>query len=324
MSRVSPLRLSTTAGLALGVAATGLVLAPNALAGDTLPTPTVADPVVEIGEGIVLSGTGCFAPEGATHPADVYYAGETSWLEGSAQARPDGTWTLLVSMYVEMDPGTYVIPVNCDYYTAGGEYPPVTVTVVPAGWVPPAAAPTPGTGAVTSTPTATPTGSPTGSAGVTTPATGTVRGAAHNTPGVSSPDTGASTGDRSAPGARVVKVLRGFQPFEEVTVTLHSDPWTAGVFRADAQGVVTVSFTVPAGTPHADHTLVYEGDGGTYFQETLTVGAPTAGTDPASLAYTGAGVALPLGLGAGTLALGGGLVLLARRRSAGAAEAPQA
>jgi LPXTG-motif cell wall-anchored protein len=96
-----------------------------------------------------------------------------------------------------------------------------------------------------------------------------------------------------------------------------------GTFTADQNGTVTVSFTVPAGTPTGDHTLVYEGNMGTYFQESfsVTTAAATSNASSSSLAYTGADIALPLGLGVGALALGGGLVFAARRRSAEGSQA---
>jgi LPXTG-motif cell wall-anchored protein len=139
---------------------------------------------------------------------------------------------------------------------------------------------------------------------------------------VASPDGGAATGDTASAGKKVVKILTGFKPHEVVTVTLHSAPQTVGTFTADASGTVRVEFTVPAGTPAGTHTLVYEGNMGTYFQESLTVAAASGTGD--NLAYTGASVAMPLGLGAGALALGGGLVFMTRRRNAQAAEASQA
>ncbi len=108
-------------------------------------------------------------------------------------------------------------------------------------------------------------------------------------------------------------------------MTLHSAPRTVGTFTADASGTVRVEFTVPAGTPAGEHTLVYEGNMGTYFQEALTVAASGSGTGSGdNLAYTGASVAMPLGLGAGALALGGGLVFLTRRRNTQASETSQA
>ena len=130
-------------------------------------------------------------------------------------------------------------------------------------------------------------------------------------------DGGSATGDSTPLGRKVVKVLTGFKPHEKGTVTLHSTPQTMGRFTADQNGTVTVSFTVPAGTPTGDHTLVYEGSMGTYFQESfsVTTAAATSNASSGSLAYTGADVALPLALGAGLLALGGGALVVSRRHA---------
>lgn len=153
-------------------------------------------------------------------------------------------------------------------------------------------------------------------------AMGTPRGVAANTPGTVNKDS-----DRtSVAGEKIVRVIAGFQPFEEVTLVLNSTPVVLGTFTADAQGVVTAEFTLPAGIALGEHTLVFDGDLGTHYEEIITITAAagttavtTAGGD--SLAYTGASVALPLALGGGLLALGGGALVVSRRRSAGAAQA---
>ena len=147
---------------------------------------------------------------------------------------------------------------------------------------------------------------------------GAIRGAAANTPGTVNKDT-----DRVAvPGEKITRVIAGFKPFEVVTLVLHSEPIVLGTFTADANGVVTATFTLPAGLAVGEHTLVFDGNMGTYYQEALTVEAAAA-TKPASsgLAYTGASIAMPLALGGGLLALGGGALVVSRRRSAGATQA---
>ena len=303
MSRVSPLRLCSTAGLTLGVTAVGLAFAPAAFASaPELVAPTAPDTVVA-GEEFEVTGADCNVtnPE---FPVEVWLvtdaAGDT--IEDDevfvADLAEDGTWAATLS-FPAGTTGPQDVWAYCDdsYYELPLGYPPVTVSVT---------APT------TATPTAPPTVAPTGA----------IRGTSANTAGVASPDGGAATGDTASAGKKVVKVLTGFMPHEVVTVTLHSAPVKVGAFTADASGTVRVEFTVPAGTPAGSHTLVYEGSMGTYFQESLTVAAAAASGD--SLAYTGASVAMPLGLGAGALALGGGLVLMTRRRNAQAAEASQA
>jgi hypothetical protein len=312
MSRVSPFRLCTAAGLAVGTAAVGLAMAPAALAAELLPALEGSGPAV-VGQPFVLTGSGCEATvdgKPATVYLDYYTADDWEDPEGepvlSFQGAPeDGAWTAL-TVFTEAAPtGDYVAVATCEPYSGSEHplaYPEFEFTLEAARTTTPPApdAPTPGPGVLS---------------------TGDIRGVAANTPGVASPDTGAATGDRSAAGRRVVKILTGFQPYEVVTVTLHSTPTRIGTFTADASGTVRIEFTVPAGTPAGDHTLVYEGDQGTYFQESFTVTAAAAATGTAGdLAYTGASVALPLGLGAGALALGGGLVFLTRRRSAGAVQ----
>jgi hypothetical protein len=284
-------------GLALGTAALGLAMAPAALAADAA-TPTAPSSVVA-GEKFSVSGTGCFGDPTqqnydpvVTLLTDGVTQNSDDVLFATAPAA-DGSWTAEVSFPIWTSAGEHVIEVNCDisYYNKQKDffYPLVTLDV-------------------------------------TAPPVGTVRGAEANTEGVATKDTGSTTGASTALGEKVVKVLTGFQPYEVVTVTLHSTPQTVGTFTADAQGTVTVTFTLPAGTPVGNHTLVYEGDQGTYFQESIAVAAasPAAATATAAsggLAYTGASIALPLALGTGLLAAGGGALLITRRRSAGASQA---
>jgi hypothetical protein len=298
MSRVSPLRLCTTAGLALGTAAVGIALAPAALAA---PSATVSATTVAPGGAYTVSGTGCAPIAGKDVVAVILPAVDPQWAD-TVEPAADGSWSFDMEAPTEL--GSYEFSLLCDQYDDGFEYDNVTITVTADGKPVPATTP--------STPAAAP---------ATVAPTGAIRGASANTAGVTSPDTGATTGDRSAPGRKVVKILTGFRPGEVVTVTLHSTPVRVASATADATGTVRIEFTLPAGTPAGDHTLVYEGSQGTYFQEAFAVTAASGSGSGGSLAYTGASVALPLGLGVGTLALGGGLVFAARRRSA---EAPQA
>ena len=310
MSRLSPLRLGTTAGLALGTAAVGIALAPAALAAG-LPALTGPSSVAP-GTTFTVSGTDC-ATTDPLNPAVAYVMTDVELEDPDAFAHAvvtedDGTWSVELSFPAGTS-GAHQVLAGCgDMYTdVATDYPEFDVTVGTAA-----------TGTSTTPPASTP--SSTLTTAPTAP-TGAIRGTAANTPGVKSPDTGAATGDRSAPGQKVVKVLTGFRPGEVVTVTLHSTPQQVGSGTADVTGTVRIEFTLPAGTPVGDHTLVYEGNQGTYFQEAFAVTAASGSGSGGSLAYTGASVALPLGLGAGALALGGGLVVAARRRSA---EAPQA
>ncbi|MGY1754389.1 hypothetical protein [Blastococcus sp. SYSU D01042] len=295
-------RALTAAGLALGTAALGVAVAPTALAA---PAVTVSSTTVAPGATYTVSGTACISEDPDHDAVGVVFLAVGAQSADAEEAAADGSWTVTSTAPTEV--GTYTYAAVCDWYTDGFEYADFTITVAAPSAAPapaPAPAPTP------------PPAAPAASA-----APGTPRGAAAITPGVASPDTGAATGDRAPLGQKVVKVLTGFKPFELVTVTLNSTPQRVGSFTANGSGTVLVEFTVPAGTPVGDHTLVYEGDKGTYFQEAFAVAAAApATTGSARLASTGASVALPLGLGLGALAAGGGLVLVARRRSPGAVQ----
>ncbi|SDE16991.1 hypothetical protein SAMN05660485_00031 [Blastococcus fimeti] len=296
MSQFSPRRAVTAAGLALGTAALGVALAPAAMAA---PAVTVSQSTVAPGATYTVSGTECVSQDADYDAMGVVFLAVGAQSADAEEAAANGTWTMTQTAPTEA--GTYTFAAVCDWYTDGFDYDDFTITVAaPSTPSKPSAAPAPA-------PAAAPV------------AAGTPRGAAAITAGVASPDTGAATGDRAPLGEKVVKVLTGFKPFEVVTVTLNSTPTRVGSFTADASGTVRIEFTVPAGTPVGDHTLVYEGDKGTYFQESFAVAAATTGS--ARLASTGASVALPLSLGLGALAAGGGLVFAARRRSAGAVQA---
>ena len=315
MSRTTA-RAAAVTGLTATTAAAGLLLAPAAFAAAP-SAPVVAPGTVAAQQTFTVSGADCVSedyadPElrNAVGVAVVDPVTEEALFVDATEPAEDGSWSIELAFEAGDPAGEYDVAAACLAYnleTVISEYPLASVVLTA-----PAATP--------STPTQ--TAAPTTTAPETKP-TGAIRGSQANTSGVASPDGGSATGDSTPLGRKVVKVLTGFKPHEVVTVTLHSTPQTLGTFTADANGTVTVEFTVPAGTPTGEHTLVYEGNMGTYFQESLTVtaAAATSNASSSSLAYTGADIALPLGLGVGALALGGGLVLAARRRSAEGSQA---
>jgi hypothetical protein len=302
MTRMSRSRVAVTTSLALGTTALGMAMAPAAFAVETLPA-VEGDTTATIGEPFVLTGEGCANPADGAHadePTTVYVDFYTAagWEDPSAEpvlsldgTPEDGAWTAAAVFSAAAPVGDYVVDIVCDTYDSLEPYPVFEFTLEAA--------------AVTSTPS-TPSSTPTGA----------IRGTAANTPGVASVKTGATTTAAPAPGTKVVKVYKGFQPGEKVTVTMHSTPVVLGTdFTANANGEVTVQFTVPAGTPAGTHTLVLNGNMGTYFQEDITVVAAVTTASSSGLAYTGADVAVPLALGAGLLALGGGALVVSRRRT---------
>jgi hypothetical protein len=117
-----------------------------------------------------------------------------------------------------------------------------------------------------------------------------------------------------AAGEQQTVSIGGFQPNEMVHGVLHSTPVDLGTVQADAEGVATFTFTVPAGFETGIHSVTMTGvTSGITGEATFTVtAAPTGG-----LAYTGTDVLPLLVVGGGLLAAGAGAVTVAaRRRSA--------
>jgi hypothetical protein len=111
----------------------------------------------------------------------------------------------------------------------------------------------------------------------------------------------------------------GYAPGSTVTVLIYSEPQVLTTVVADASGNFTVTVTVPAGLAAGTHTLVASGvdTNGVARYVTLPVTVTAAGT--AQLAYTGADVVLPAIGGLVAVAVGGGLIVASRRRSASSA-----
>ncbi|MEI4273267.1 hypothetical protein TEK04_16210 [Klenkia sp. LSe6-5] len=118
----------------------------------------------------------------------------------------------------------------------------------------------------------------------------------------SAPGSATAAATTVAAGRQQTVTAGGFAPGETVRGTLYSTPVDLGTAVADAQGVATFTFTVPAGLEPGVHTVTAVGlTSGATSTVTFTV---TAG---ATLATTGADVGPLLGLGA--LAVGAGAAL---------------
>lgn len=301
MRRPSRSRVAVATGLSLGTAAAGLLLAPAALAAEALPALSLSASTVAEGGEVTVSGEGCTSND-ADDAVEVVTARDVDPETGDvpdlgtdllgAEVHEDGTWSVTYA-FEAGSAGDHTIDAVCLHYDETfEEYPQATVTV---------------TGGSTSTPT--PTKSP---EAVVDP----VKQA--NTPGTADKSSRTAT---ATPGAKITKVIAGFQPHEVVTLTLHSTPVVLGTFTADAAGVVTATFTLPAGTAAGEHHLVFEGDEGTHFVTALTVAAAAAPVASGSeLAYTGADIAVPLVGGIVLVAAGAGAVVVGRRRKTEAAQ----
>jgi hypothetical protein len=285
MSRLSRTRVAVATGLTLGTASAALLFAPAALAAPSLPAPTVSPAVVAPGGSYTVSGAGCTQDPRTTTPvrAVILPAVNPQWADTTPPAA-DGTWSF--TREAPTDLGTYEFALLCDRYTEELDYSHVTITVTADGKP---ATPTPA---------------------AFTP------GAKPNTPGIGAA-TSSGTTNVAAPGQKIVKVLKGFKAHEVVTLVLHSTPVTLGTFTADANGVVTAEFTLPAGTALGTHTLAYDGNLGSHYEDPITLTA-----DGKALASTGASIALPLIGGTVLVAAGAGALVIGRRRSsAGAMQA---
>jgi LPXTG-motif cell wall-anchored protein len=276
MSRTTMPRLAATGLLTLTAAVTGLAFAPSASAADT-PAATISTLTVTQGEKFTVSGTGCVQVDPDYDPLAFIMSENGEIVEDVAPAA-NGSWSITASFPEDTPAGKILMVAGCDQaYMDGFPYREWTMTVGQSA--------------------------------------GAVRGVEANTPGTK-PVTTDKTTTSSAPGQKVVRVIAGFQPHEWVTLTMHSTPTVVGKFQADANGVVTAEFTVPAGTPAGAHTFVYEGAAGTYFQESFTVTASGK-----KLPHTGADVTVPLTLGLGLVVVGAGALVVSRRKTAGAPQA---
>ncbi|MCZ2812676.1 MULTISPECIES: hypothetical protein [unclassified Modestobacter] len=285
MSRLSRTRVAVVTGLTLGTASAGLLLAPAALAAPAAPSVAPSSTLAP-GATFTISGADCTqASDTDAEPMAVITpdSDDPGWGDGGP-VNADGTWTLELDAPAEV--GTYSYRLFCDQYTTDFQYPNVTITVTADGKPAPAPAPA-----------------------------AFVPGATPNTPGISVTKN-STTSNVAKPGQQITHVLKGFKPNEKVTLVLHSTPVTLGVFTADANGVLTATYTLPAGTTLANHTLAFDGDAGSHYEIALTLTA-----DGKALAYTGASVTLPLVAGTVLVGAGAGALVLSRRRTAGATQA---
>jgi LPXTG-motif cell wall-anchored protein len=274
-------RRTTATAVTLGGAAAALVLGASPASAAALPAPTVSATTIAPESYVTISGTGCVEPGTVVLPAGIIIKGDAGLeLGDGGMAQADGSWSIKTLIGGGSTLGTHQINVTCDRYDGEAPYPAVTVTIATASATPaPAPAPKP----------------------LTTGDRTTLDKITNNVP--------------FTLGERFSASYPGFKPFEVVTLVLHSTPQNVGTFTADASGVVTVSFTIPAGTASGSHSLTMSGNLGTSFTQALSVSSSR------SLAYTGTDVAAPLAIGGTLLLVGAGLTLAARRRKAGAQQA---
>ena len=277
MSRTSLRRYVSGALLGLVLTAGGVVSAPAAVAAD-LPVPTFTAATGGPTALFTLAGTGCTDTRpGAPLPGIIVKSTTTTEFGDGTLAAADGSWTVKANFGNGAPMGVHTIVASCDRYDLGEQaYPAIQVTVSATG--------------VTLTPAGTTTAAP--------------------TQADCSSCTTITAGDTISVGKVVVMELRGYQPYEWVTVVMRSTPRELGRFQANSAGVVSLRFTVPQnGVTGSSHTLTFSGSMGTPdLVLPFTLGAPVR-----TLASTGADVTAPLALGT-ALVLAGGAALVATRR----------
>ncbi|MDZ8200380.1 immunoglobulin-like domain-containing protein [Microbacterium sp. SSW1-59] len=121
-------------------------------------------------------------------------------------------------------------------------------------------------------------------------------------------------------GGSLGLTARGLVAGEAVGVELHSEPVLLESVVADAEGALATTVTIPAETAPGTHEIVLVAESGATVSAEITVMAPTAagggadGADGADLAVTGSPAPLGLLLLAVALVVGGGALVIMRRR----------
>lgn len=121
-----------------------------------------------------------------------------------------------------------------------------------------------------------------------------------------------------APGDEIVVETGTYDPESTVTLTLWSESVVLGAAIAGADGVATLSVTVPGDTAPGRHSLTAtgtHGDGSPVSVSTaITVTEPGAAAAATGLPRTGDD-SVPFGrIGAALFAVGAGLLIITRRR----------
>lgn len=126
------------------------------------------------------------------------------------------------------------------------------------------------------------------------------------------------------PGTKVTLSGTGYMPNSTVTLLVYSEPQVLTTVVTDGTGSFTVEVTVPDGLAAGQHTVVASGIDPLGNVRTMTLPITVTGgttgsggtTGAGGLAYTGADIAGPMIGGVAALAVGAGLLVAARRRSA--------
>lgn len=131
-----------------------------------------------------------------------------------------------------------------------------------------------------------------------------------DTPSVAVSDT------TPAPGQPITITADGFLPGSTATFTLFSAPVVLGTATVNAQGVVSLTATIPANTTPGAHRIEVSGTGANgqplTVVQNITVTGAAAGSN---LPTTGSDTSIPLTqVAIGVMAFGGLMVVMANKR----------
>lgn len=136
--------------------------------------------------------------------------------------------------------------------------------------------------------------------------------------------TGIAASDTTPVVGQVIELVStGWAPGSSQDTFVESDPIFVGRSTADATGRARLSFTMPKVAP-GEHHIVARGTGadGQPLVQRVRIMVEGATTGGANLPKTGSDSSLPMAqIGAGAVAVGGLLVLVARKRRSSASSA---
>ena len=122
-----------------------------------------------------------------------------------------------------------------------------------------------------------------------------------------------------APGKTITVSGSGYAPNSTVSVAIYSTPQVLTTVVTDASGNFTATVTVPAGLATGSHTLVASGVDSAGNVRYVNLPVTVSSSGKATLAYTGADVAVPSIIGLVAVSLGAGLIVVRRRATRSAA-----
>lgn len=111
------------------------------------------------------------------------------------------------------------------------------------------------------------------------------------------PETAGMDADAALASNTLTFEASGFDPFENVAATVYSTPYFGGWFRADINGNLVGSFTVPDSIGSGNHTLELAGQNGNVALAGFAFLAATGVDDSSALIAGGAGILLLVGGG---------------------------